>query len=111
MVTENYDAAGFHRVCTDTLFGQPLHASPVHCRAARSARLARIGSFLWAAVGGCTFASKFPLGCLSSGESGVIAVMHDEMCEEHQDEYATKGDDDRCAGRRIQLDAEPAAEC
>jgi len=42
---------------------------------------------------------------MGSDESGVVAMMHDEMREEHQDEYAAKGDNDRRPGRRIQLNA------
>jgi len=40
----------------------------------------------------------------------MVAVMNDQMHEEHQDEDGAEGDDDGCAGWRVQLDAEPATQ-
>ena len=40
----------------------------------------------------------------------MVAVMNDQVQEEHQDQDGAEGDDDGGAGGRVQLNAEPATE-
>src|SRR6267142_944671 len=68
-----------------------------------------IGADSWA-IGGNAFAGKFALGGVRSCQSSVIAMMNDKLHEEHEDENGAESDHNGCAGRRIHLDAEPAAQ-
>src|SRR4029077_13792568 len=84
------------------------------CADYRVERLRGLRIMLWpvslCAVGGDAFAGKFAPGGVGSCQRGVIAVMNDQMHEEHQDENGTESDNDSCDGQRIPFDAEPPAQ-
>ena len=70
----------------------------------------RLWTVVSGAVGGHTFACELALRGVRAAQRRVVAVVNDQVHEEHQDQHSTEGDNNGCAGRGIQLDAEPTTQ-